>query len=83
MNAVLKKFIHAGCSIETTENSITLKSPQKLLPTDVTAKPYPAFPTDMQAQWIALMTQADGMSRIHEVLFEGRLNWLVELEKMR
>ncbi len=82
MKAVLKKFIHAGCSIETTENSITLKSPQKLLPTDVTAKPYPAFPTDMQAQWIALMTQADGTSHITDKVYHERFNHIPELNRL-
>ncbi len=44
---------------------------------------YPGFPTDLQSPTAILMSQADGVSRIHEILFEGRLNWLVELEKMR
>lgn len=82
MRAVLKKFIHAGCSIETTVNSITLKSPDKLIATDVTAKPYPAFPTDMQAQWIALMTQADGTSRITDKVYHERFNHIPELNRL-
>ena len=44
---------------------------------------YPGFPTDLQSPFALLLTQADGMSRIHEVLFEGRLNWLIEIEKMK
>ncbi len=82
MKAVLKKFVHAGCTVQTTENSITLKSPQKLLPTDVTAKPYPAFPTDMQAQWIALMTQADGTSHITDKVYHERFNHIPELNRL-
>jgi UDP-N-acetylglucosamine 1-carboxyvinyltransferase len=82
MKAVLKKFIHAGCSVETTNNSITLKSPKKLIPTDVTAKPYPAFPTDMQAQWIALMTQANGTSRITDKVYHERFNHIPELNRL-
>ncbi len=43
---------------------------------------YPGFPTDLQSPFAVLQTQCDGISKIHEVLFEGRLNWLVELESM-
>ncbi|TLU55781.1 MAG: UDP-N-acetylglucosamine 1-carboxyvinyltransferase [Chlorobium sp.] len=82
MKAVLKKFIHAGCTVTTTSNSITLKSPDKLLPTDVTAKPYPSFPTDMQAQWIALMTQAEGTSHIIDKVYHERFNHIPELNRL-
>ncbi len=82
MKSVLKKFIHAGCIIETSNNSITLKSPEQLLPTDVTAKPYPAFPTDMQAQWIALMTQANGISHITDKVYHERFNHIPELNRL-
>ena len=44
---------------------------------------FPWFPTDLQSPFALLMTQADGISRIHEVLFEWRLNWLIEIEKMK
>ncbi len=44
---------------------------------------FPWFPTDIGSPFAVLMTQAEGISRIHEVLFEGRLNFLVELDKMR
>jgi len=82
MKAVLKKFVHAGCIVETTENSITLTGPEKLVPTDVTAKPYPAFPTDMQAQWIALMTQAEGTSHITDKIYHERFNHIPELNRL-
>ena len=44
---------------------------------------FPGFPTDLQSPFALLLTQAEGTSRIHEVLFEGRLNWLIEIEKMK
>ena len=44
---------------------------------------YPGFPTDLQAPFTVLMTQAHGQSKIFETLFDGRLNYLVELEKMK
>lgn len=82
LKSVLKKFVHAGCSVETTENSVTLKSSGKLLPTNITAKPYPAFPTDMQAQWIALMTQAEGTSHITDKIYHERFNHIPELNRL-
>ena len=44
---------------------------------------FPGFPTDLQSPFSVLMTQAEGENKIHEVLFEWRLNFLVELEKMK
>ncbi|MEI6692609.1 MAG: UDP-N-acetylglucosamine 1-carboxyvinyltransferase [Chlorobium sp.] len=82
LKAVLKKFVHAGCTIETTADSVTLKSPKQLLSTDVTAKPYPSFPTDMQAQWIALMSQAEGTSHIIDKVYHERFNHIPELNRL-
>ncbi|NTW63859.1 MAG: UDP-N-acetylglucosamine 1-carboxyvinyltransferase [Chlorobiaceae bacterium] len=82
LKAVLKKFVHAGCLISTENSSVTLKSPEQLLPTDVTAKPYPSFPTDMQAQWIALMTQASGKSLITDKVYHERFNHIPELNRL-
>ena len=82
MKSVLKKFAQAGCTIATTSNSITLTAPDLLMPTDVTAKPYPSFPTDMQAQWIALMTQATGTSYITDKVYHERFNHIPELNRL-
>ncbi|MEI6847578.1 MAG: UDP-N-acetylglucosamine 1-carboxyvinyltransferase [Chlorobiaceae bacterium] len=82
LKAVLKKFVDAGCIVETTDNSITLKSTGKLVATDITAKPYPAFPTDMQAQWIALMTQAEGTSLVTDKIYHERFNHIPELNRL-
>ena len=49
---------------------------------DIQTNIFPAFPTDLQSPFAVLQTQSEGQSKIHEVLFEGRLNWLVELETM-
>ncbi len=82
LKSVLKKFVQAGCTVQTSGNSVTLKSPEKLIPTDVTAKPYPSFPTDMQAQWIALMTRADGTSHITDKIYHERFNHIPELNRL-
>lgn len=44
---------------------------------------FPGFPTDLQSPFALLLSQAEGTSRVYEMLFEGRLNWLIELEKMK
>lgn len=82
LKSVLKKLAHAGCTIAQTPGSITLASPEKLIPTDITAKPYPSFPTDMQAQWTALMTQAEGTSRITDKVYHERFNHIPELNRL-
>jgi len=82
LRSVLKKFTHAGCSVSLTADTVTLKSPEKLEATDISAKPYPSFPTDMQAQWTALMTQAEGTSRITDKVYHERFNHIPELNRL-
>ncbi len=82
LRSVLKKFTHAGCIVTHTADSVTLKNPGKLEATDVTAKPFPSFPTDMQAQWTALMTQAEGTSRITDKVYHERFNHIPELNRL-
>ncbi len=83
LDAVLAKLREAGAKIECDETSITLdmggKRPKAV---DVTTAPYPAFPTDMQAQFSALNAIADGSSVISETIFENRFMHVQELERM-
>lgn len=53
-----------------------------LLPVDVATEPFPGFPTDLQAQFMALMTRAEGNSRIHETIFENRFMHVQELARL-
>jgi len=80
--AVLKKFEQAGCEIKYTENAVSLKSPNTLRPTNVDAKPFPKFPTDMQAQWTVLMTQANGTSKITDHIYADRFKHVPELNRL-
>ncbi|RNA65271.1 UDP-N-acetylglucosamine 1-carboxyvinyltransferase [Prosthecochloris sp. ZM_2] len=82
MQTVLRKFRQAGCSVTVSNQDITLESPDVLEPTDVIANPYPLFPTDMQAQWIALMTQANGISQIVDKVYHERFNHIPELVRL-
>ena len=82
LGAVLAKLQEMGCAFTTTPNSITIHPAQELKPVKVVTQEYPAFPTDMQAQFVALATQANGTSIIEERLFENRFMHVSELQRM-
>ena len=83
MDAVLAKLIEAGATVETTEDTITVdmqgKRPKAV---NLTTAPYPAFPTDMQAQFMALNCVADGVGVINETIFENRFMHVQELQRL-
>jgi UDP-N-acetylglucosamine 1-carboxyvinyltransferase len=76
---ILKKM---GIKIKKNINSITLQKSANLKKINVTTRPYPGFPTDLQAQLMVLMTQAKGMSKISENIFENRFMHVPELKRM-
>ncbi|WP_345969708.1 UDP-N-acetylglucosamine 1-carboxyvinyltransferase [Sulfurimonas sp. HSL1-6] len=82
LEAVLGKLEEMGVGIETTEDTITVHPVQSLKPVDITTMEYPAFPTDMQAQFLALCTQAEGTSTVEERLFENRFMHVSELQRL-
>jgi UDP-N-acetylglucosamine 1-carboxyvinyltransferase len=84
LEAVVTKLREAGVEIEEV-NPTTLyarRSPDGLTASDVVTDPYPGFPTDMQAQYMALMTQARGRSRVTETIFENRFMHASEMQRM-
>ena len=82
LGAVLAKLEEMGSTFTTTEDSITIHPSQDIKPVKIVTQEYPAFPTDMQAQFLALATQADGVSIIEERLFENRFMHVSELQRM-
>lgn len=68
---------------ETKDIIEVFQSQGSLKSTNIQTNIFPGFPTDLQSPFSLLLTQAEGVSRVHEVLFEGRLNWLIEIEKMK
>lgn len=73
----------AGVNFTITKNTVHVKSPHKLQAVEkLRTAVYPSFPTDLQAPFAVLLTQAKGVSKVFETLFDGRLTYLVELEKM-
>ena len=82
LGAVLSKLEEMGSSFTITEDTITIHPSQNIKPVTIVTQEYPAFPTDMQAQFLALATQADGVSIIEERLFENRFMHVSELQRM-
>lgn len=82
MEAVLMKLREAGADVQAEKDRVRLTVPGKLKGTDVRTLPYPGFPTDMQAQMVALMTVAEGTSVITETVFESRFMHVEELRRM-
>lgn len=82
LEAVLAKFEEMGFTILKDKTSITILPANKVKPVNITTTEYPGFPTDMQAQFMALATMAEGMSIIDEKLFENRFMHVSELCRM-
>lgn len=82
INASLAKLESMGCRFDIAENAITIHSPDRLRPVNIITTEYPGFPTDMQAQFMALATMAIGESIIEERLFENRFMHVSELNRL-
>jgi len=82
--ALLEKLRATGLVIEETESTITVRQPASgiLKSVDVTTMPYPGYPTDLQAQFMALMSLGSGVSVIHETIFENRFMHVAELQRL-
>jgi UDP-N-acetylglucosamine 1-carboxyvinyltransferase len=82
MDALLLKLREAGVEMQVEKEQIHLNAASRLKGIDIRTLPYPGFPTDMQAQMVALMTAAEGTSVITETVFESRFMHVEELRRM-
>ncbi len=86
LDAVIDKLMDAGCDIRSEKapdhEAILLRAPRKLEAVSVRTAPYPAFPTDMQAQFMAINAVARGTAVIRETIFENRFMHAVELQRL-
>ena len=82
MTSEISSLSKMGVKIIKKKNHMIIKSSKKLKATNVITKPYPGFPTDLQAQIMALMTKANGISTIKENIFENRFMHVSELRRM-
>ncbi|MEN8188600.1 MAG: UDP-N-acetylglucosamine 1-carboxyvinyltransferase [Thermodesulfobacteriota bacterium] len=82
--SLLEKLRAVGLEIREEENRVFIRADQgiPLISTGITTRPYPAYPTDLQAQFMALMTMASGVSIINETIFENRFMHVAELHRM-
>ena len=82
LQALVSKLNECGVKVATSEDSVRIVSIGPLKSADVTTEEFPGFPTDMQAQYMALATQAEGTSTITENIFENRFMHGLELVRM-
>lgn len=82
LEAVLAALEAAGARIERGDRCVSLIADRPLGPVDVVAEPYPGIPTDVQAQWTALMCLARGTSTVSDSIFERRFTHVAELERL-
>ena len=81
LSAVIQKLRDCGCSIEIKGRAVTI-TPGEITAVDITTQPFPGFPTDLQAPFMALMCTAKGTSVISEKIYENRLQHVAELQRM-
>jgi UDP-N-acetylglucosamine 1-carboxyvinyltransferase len=82
LTAVIEKLAQAGIVIRAEGNGLSVHNGGPIIAVDVTTEEYPGFATDMQAQYMALMTQAEGTSVITETIFENRFLHAQEMVRM-
>jgi len=82
VESVLQKLREAGCQVAAEGDAIELTAPARLKAVSIRTSPYPAFPTDMQAQFMAINCVADGAAVIRETIFENRFMHAVELIRL-
>jgi UDP-N-acetylglucosamine 1-carboxyvinyltransferase len=82
LKPVTAKLREAGVNVEEYESSIRVAGGEQLRPVDIKTMPYPGFPTDMQAQLMAVLSLAKGTSVVTETVFENRFMHANELKRM-
>ena len=82
MDAILAKLRGAGVTVTVESGGVRVRGGGDIRPVDITTQPHPGFPTDMQAQFMVMATQARGESMIKETIFENRFMHVPELSRM-
>ncbi|MEE8484313.1 MAG: UDP-N-acetylglucosamine 1-carboxyvinyltransferase, partial [Nitrospinota bacterium] len=82
LEAITLKLTEIGCKITEGDTFLEVTGPEKPKPADIDTSPYPGFPTDMQAQTMAVLALASGASIITETIFENRYMHVAELRRM-
>jgi len=82
LGSVLNKLEATGVSLEIDDNTVRARAPERILPLGVTTAPYPGFPTDMQAQFMAMLSVASGASTIVDTIYHDRFTHVAELQRL-
>ena len=82
LQVVIDKLIEAGADIKVSGTTISVKYKKAIMPINIKTEIYPGFPTDVQAQWMALMCLAKGNSIVEETVFENRFLHVCELQRL-
>jgi len=82
LSFIIERLEEAGCELDVNTNEIVLRAPDQLKPVSITTAIYPGFPTDMQAQWTAMMACAKGVSTITEKIYTDRFSHVPELARL-
>ena len=82
LDAVIEKLREAGAIVTSDASSITVKSHGKLKAVNIRTAPHPAFPTDMQAQFMAMNVVAEGVAKVTETIFENRFMHVQEMQRL-
>ena len=82
ISPIVEKLLETGIEITEEPGGLRVKGPKTLRPANLVTMPYPGFPTDMQAQFMALMCVANGTSILRETIFENRFMHVAELKRL-
>ena len=82
LRSLTTRLAASGASVSAGDDFLRVRGGGRLEPQDVATTPYPGFPTDLQAQWMALATQMEGVSTVTETVFENRFQHVPELVRM-
>ena len=82
LDSLLGKLASCGCEVTVADDRVTLRAPKKLTPVDITTSVYPGYPTDLQAQWVALMCIAQGTSVVTDSVYLDRFMHVPELNRL-
>lgn len=82
LQIVLNKLQESGAEVDVKGDTVRLVASEKIKPVNIVTEAFPGFATDLQAQWVALMTHAEGESLIEETIFENRFMHVPELTRM-
>ncbi|MFN2427571.1 MAG: UDP-N-acetylglucosamine 1-carboxyvinyltransferase [Candidatus Binatia bacterium] len=82
LESVLEALMQSGCQVDIDPGGVRARMSQRPKPVNIVTAPFPGFPTDLQAQWTALLCLADGSAQVHERIFENRFMHVGELARM-